>query len=64
MASIDAFWIDKCIELPGQYTIVVDNDEIYVFDKNESSEVHTFSEYGWRFALGLLRHIGCDAEEA
>ena len=63
MTGIDNFWIDKCVELPQKYMVFVDNDEIYVVDVDTDKEVYTFSEYGWRFALSLLRYIGCNAEE-
>lgn len=63
MTISDTFWLDKCEELPGRYVIYVDNDEVYVFDSCQNKEVYTFSEYGWRFALSVLRHVGCSAEE-
>ena len=63
MTNGDAFWLDKCVELPQRYMIFVDNDEVYVVDTNTDKEAYTFSEYGWRLALSLLRYIGCNAEE-
>ena len=64
MTENDVLWLEKCEEHNTQYTIIVDNDDVYVFDNKTSCEVHSFSEYGWRFALSLLRYIGCNAEEA
>lgn len=62
MNNDDIRWMEKCEEFPEKYKIIVDNDEVYVVGDNDE-EVYSFSEYGWRFALGLLRYIGCNAEE-
>lgn len=64
MNDNDAKWIDLCESLNKKFKIIVDNDEAYVVDTATDEEVYTFSEYGWRFAFGLLRYIGCNAEEA
>lgn len=63
MTDTDRFWLDKCEEFPQKYIVYVDNDEVYVADMDTDEEVYTFTVYGWRFALGLLRYIGCNAEE-
>ena len=63
MRDDDIRWMNKCEEFPEKYKIIVDNDEVYVVDKTTDEDVYTFSEYGWRFALSLLRYIGVDAEE-
>ena len=64
MSDNDAKWIDLCESLNKKFKIIVDNDDAYVVDTTTDEEVYTFSEYGWRFSLGLLRYIGCNAEEA
>lgn len=64
MNDNDMKWIDLCESLPKKFKIIVDNDEVYAVNTTTDEEVYTFSEFGWRFALGLLRYIGCNAEEA
>lgn len=63
MNSNDIQWLELCEEFKHKFKIIVDNDEVYVVDTATGEEVYTFSEYGWRFALSLLRYIGCNAEE-
>ena len=64
MSDNDAKWIDLCESLNKKFKIIVDNDKAYVVDTTTDEEFYTFSEYGLQFAVGLLRYIGCNAEEA
>lgn len=63
MSDNDTKWIDLCESLNKKFKIIVDNDKVYVVDTATDEEVYIFSEYGLWFALGLLRCIGCNAEE-
>jgi len=63
MTDKDISWMNWCETRKEKYKVIVDNDEVYVVDSDTDEEVYTFSEYGWRFALSLLRYIGCNAEE-
>lgn len=60
----DIEWLEKCKANPTRYPITVDNDDISVYDNETEGVVHSFSEYGYEFALVLLKHIGCNAEPA
>lgn len=63
MNEKDKFWIEKCkADKEGRYVIMVDNDEIFVWDYEKDEEAYTFTEYGYHLALGLLRYIGCEAD--
>ena len=63
MNEKDKLWIEKCkADKDGRYIIMVDNDSIYVWDVARDEEAYTFCEYGYHFALGLLRYIGCEAD--
>ena len=63
MNEKDKYWIEKCKEdKQGRYIIMVDNDEIYVWDIEKDNEAYSFTSYGYHFALELLRHIGCEAD--
>ena len=63
MNKRDKYWIEKCKEdQEGRYVIMVDNDCIYVWDFQKDEEAYSFAEYGYHFALGLLRYIGCEAD--
>lgn len=64
MSDNDAKWIDLCESLNKKFKIILDNDEVYVVDTATNEHVYTFTEFGRQFALGLLRYIGCNAEEA
>lgn len=64
MSSKDAEWLKLCERHRDKYHIVVDNDEVYVVETETGNEKHTFSEFGWRFALDLLHYYGIEAEEA
>ena len=59
MTEQDKIWIEKC-KVDWNYTIMVDNDEVFVVQGDEV--VHTFSEYGYYFIKYLLQYIGCDAD--
>lgn len=61
MTEQDKIWIEKCKE-DWNYTIMVDNDEIFVVDCRKDGVVHTFSQYGYEFAKALLQYIGCDTD--
>ena len=63
MNKKDIEWLEKCkADKDGRYVIMVDNDEIYVWDVEKDDVAYTFCEYGYHFALGLLRYIGCEAD--
>ena len=64
MSDNDVKWIDLCESLNKKFKIIVDNDEVCVVDTATNEEVYIFTEFGRQFALGLLRYIGCNAEEA
>ena len=58
-------WIEECKENPGRYQITVDNDCISVdelMDDGEYEGVFTFNEFGYDFIVGILKHIGCNAD--
>ena len=61
MTEQDKIWIEKCKE-DWNYTIMVDNDELFVVDCRNDEVAHTFSQYGYEFAKSLLQYIGCDAD--
>lgn len=61
MTEQDKFWIEKCKE-DWNYTIMVDNDEVFVVHTDTDKVIHVFSEYGYYFAKALLQYIGCDAD--
>lgn len=61
MTEQDKLWIERCKE-EWKYTIMVDNDEIFVVDSEKDECVYTFSLYGYYFAKELLQYIGCDAD--
>jgi hypothetical protein len=61
MTENDKLWIEKCKE-DWNYTICVDNDEIFVVHTDVDEVVYTFSLYGYEFAKALLQYIGCDAD--
>ena len=62
MNDKDKIWLEKCIAEPDKYKIDVDNDCVCVYDQTNDEGVHTFSEYGYSFALQLLKYIGCNAD--
>lgn len=62
MTEQDKLWIEKCKSDKSRYTIMVDNDCIFVDDAEGSEEAYTFSEYGYYFAKALLEYIGCDTD--
>ena len=62
MTQEDMLWIEKCKEEKEKYSVMVDNDCIFVVDKEKDEDVYTFNEYGYYFARDLLCYIGCDAD--
>lgn len=64
MSEQDIYWLNKCKEDQDKYVITVDNDCAFVTDLVNFVCVHEFEHYGWRLALDLFLHIGCNAEEA
>ena len=62
MTQEDMLWIEKSKEEKEKYSIMVDNDCIFVVDKEKDEDVYTFNEYGYCFARDLLCYIGCDAD--
>ena len=61
MTEQDKEWIEKCKE-DWNYTIMVDNDSLFVVHTDSDEVMHTFSLYGYEFAKALLQYIGCDAD--
>ena len=61
MTEQDKLWLEKCKE-DWNYTIMVDNDDIFVVHTESDEAVYTFSSYGYEFAKKLLQYIGCDAD--
>ncbi len=57
----DKVWIKKCKE-DKMYTIMVDNDQIFVVHPDCEEAVYTFSLYGYDFAKALLQYYGCDTD--
>lgn len=56
MTEQDKKWIEKCKE-DWNYTIIVDNDEIFVVHVDSNETLYTFSLYGYEFAKELLRNV-------
>lgn len=67
-------WIEKCKnDNSGRYEISVDNDCIWVSEKQDREEfedcdwvnhetVFEFNDYGQDFIVNLLKYIGCKAD--
>ena len=62
MSEQDKKWLEICKNDKGRYVIMVDNDDICVWDFKKDEEAYTFTKYGYHFALALLRYIGYEAE--
>ena len=60
--SIEKAWLEKCTQQPDKYKVEVDNDAIFVTDIEENDCVFSFDDFGYHFALNLLKHIGCNAD--
>lgn len=60
--SVEKEWLKKCIQHPNKYRVDVDNDAIFVTDTKEEECVFSFDDYGYYFAVNLLKHIGCNAD--
>ena len=55
---MDMLMIDR-----GQrYKIYVDNDAIFVMDKENGSDIHTFYNFGWEFIINIMNYLGLDCE--
>jgi len=46
----------------NKYIIYVDNDAVFVMDKETTEDVHTFYNYGWEFVVDLMKYMGLDCE--
>ena len=64
MNSIERQWLKVCQVNPEKYKIIVDNDGVFVDDMATCECVFSFDDYGQYFIEGLLRYIGCNAEQA
>ena len=64
MTDLERYWLDMCKTRKDDFVIVVDNDCAFVTDIANGDCAFEFENYGWRLALDLLLHIGCNAEEA
>lgn len=60
----DEEWLEKCINNPNKYQILVDNDDVFVVDvQNEESEcLYTFSSFGYDMLLHVLEFLKCNVE--
>jgi len=58
----DKCMLDSIIQNPNDYKIYVDNDCISVCKVDDENFNYDFSEYGYYFALQLLRYLGIDAD--
>jgi len=64
----DKEMMDKLIEDKGiKYKIYVDNDYIFVLDKqyeeyDERTVVYEFTNYGWEFIIDLMEYLKLDCE--
>lgn len=64
MTEQEKHWIEKCIQNPEKYVIVVDNDAVFVEDMDSIECVFEFEHFGWEMVLDLLRYIRCNADPA
>jgi len=64
----DKEMMDKLIEDEGiKYKIYVDNDCIFVLDKqyeeyDDRAIVYEFTNYGWEFIIDLMEYLKLDCE--
>jgi len=64
----DKEMMDKLIEDKGiKYKIYVDNDCIFVLDKqykeyDERAIIYEFTNYGWEFIIDLMEYLKLDCE--
>lgn len=66
MNEKDKEWLQRCINKPNIYKIVVDNDCQWIESEDSEGEIVTIdlcpNRYGWEFAIELLKYMGCNAE--
>lgn len=55
-------WLQKALENPKRYKIVVDNDCIDVVDDELNVYAYTFDEYGCHFVVQFMSYLGHNAE--
>ena len=60
----DEEWLEKCINNPDKYRILVDNDDVFVVDvQNEECEsLYTFSAFGYDMLFHVLKFLKCNVE--
>lgn len=56
--------LEKCINNPDKYQILVDNEDVFVVDvQNEECEcLYTFSSFGYDMLLHVLKFLKCNVE--
>ena len=54
-------WLKKVKE-EKNYTITVDNDDIYIYDTEKEERVFTFDSFGQEFIVDMLNAFGYDSE--
>lgn len=62
MTEREEYWLWMCQRRKEEYVIEVDNDEVFVTEIKSGECVFLFKNYGWQFAVDLLRYIGCNVE--
>lgn len=69
MNKEDKEWLQKCLDDPKRYKIYVDNDDIFVVeitkedpDGMNSDVNYSFSNFGYDFALSLLKYLGANVD--
>lgn len=64
MNKADKEMMDRLMQDKGEtLKVLVDNDVVFVVNKNTEEDVHDFIDYGWVFIAELMRYLGLDAEE-
>lgn len=60
----DEEWLEKCINNPNKYQILVDNDDVFVVDiqDEEGDSLYTFSEFGYDMLFHVLKFLKCNVE--
>jgi len=60
----DKSMMEKLVKDAGEkYRVVVDNDSVWVEDKDLDGAVyHTFSEYGYHLLVQAFQFLGFDAD--
>lgn len=55
--------LDTLIQDKGvKYAVVVDNDSVWVEDKEKHECIHDFREYGYHLLLQVFVYLGLDAD--